>query len=236
MNVVSLLIGKANSSGYAGKNVMLINGIPSCEYGFKVAEALSVERRYVSTDCAEIAQIGSRYGFSHIVRPAALATPDALTEDALEHAYLEMIKDGPIDIVILLFANNPAISKELVKQGLEVLSANPDYDSAFSVSKFNMFSPTRARKIVDNEIHPFVDLDQFEDATSIRSSQGDVYFCDLSVQVIRARVFEDLDNGQLPFRWQGKKSFPLVNSFGFDIDEPWQKVAIEKWLKDNWED
>ena len=31
----------------------------------------------------------------------------------------------------------------------------------------------------------------------------------------------------------GKKSFPLKNSYGFDIDEEWQK-AIEVWLKQNW--
>ena len=29
----------------------------------------------------------------------------------------------------------------------------------------------------------------------------------------------------------GKKSFPLKNSYGFDIDEEWQKTAIEVWLK-----
>ena len=69
---------------------------------------------------------------------------------------------------------------------------------------------------------------------SIRNSQGDVYFCDLSVQVIRDRAFENMDKGMQPFQWMGKKSFPLLNTFGFDIDESWQKVAIELWLKQNW--
>ena len=117
---------------------------------------------------------------------------------------------------------------------LEILKEDESYDSAFSVCKYNMFSPTRARKIVDETIMPFVPLDIFPEVSSIRSSQGDVYFCDLSVQVIRARVFEDMWNGNLPFRWQGKKGYPLKNSYGFDIDEGWQKVAIEKWLKENW--
>lgn len=234
MVIASLLIGKEKSSGFPGKNLMEINGIPSCEYACKVSNELNIERQYVSTDSNGIANIGKNYGFKHIVRPQSLATKEALTEDALIHAYNEIIKDGEVDIIILMFANNPAISIDLIKEGINILKNDNTYDSAFSVCQYNMFSPTRARKIVNNEIEPFVDLRHFDEVSSIRSSQGDVYFCDLSVQVIRGRVFKNMWNGNLPFRWQGKKSYPLYNTYGFDIDEKWQKVAIEQWLKDNW--
>tara|TARA_B100002019_G_C21270971_1_gene602261 strand:+ start:278 stop:991 length:714 start_codon:yes stop_codon:yes gene_type:complete len=234
MKIISLLIGKANSSGFPGKNIMEINGMPSCEYACKISSELNVERSYVSTDCPHIARIASNYNFKHIVRPPELATTDALTEDALQHAYNEILKDGDFDLVVLMFANNPAISLNLVKEGIDSLIKDETYDSAFSVCKYNMFSPARARKIEENTIKPFIDLDLMENVSSIRSSQGDAYFCDLSVQVIRSRVFKEMDMGQLPFKWQGKKSMPLFNNYGFDIDEPWQKVAIEKWLKDNW--
>ena len=43
--------------------------------------------------------------------------------------------------------------------------------------------------------------------------------------------FEDMDNGQLPFKWQGKKSMAIETDFGFDIDTEWQYVVIEYWLK-----
>jgi len=56
----------------------------------------------------------------------------------------------------------------------------------------------------------------------------------LSVQVIRGTVFEKMNTGMQPFQWMGKKSYPLINDYGFDIDEEWQKVAIELWLKTNW--
>lgn len=234
MIIASLLIGKKNSSGFPGKNYMNINGRPSCEYACIISNAINIHRSYVSTDSTEIAKIAKKYGFRHISRPAHLATKDALTEDALKHAYNEIIKDGSVDIIILFFANNPAISLNLVSQGLEILSKDDSYDSAFSVCQYNMFSPIRARKIINNEIHPFANLEQFGEINSIRSSQGDVYFCDLSVQIIRSRIFENMDNQPLPFKWQGKKSYPLINNYGFDIDEKWQKVAIEQWLKDNW--
>ena len=54
-----------------------------------------------------------------------------------------------------------------------------------------MFSPTRARRIEGNEIKPFVDLKVFGEISSIRSSQGDVFFCDLSVQVIRVKYLQE---------------------------------------------
>ena len=38
--------------------------------------------------------------------------------------------------------------------------------------------------------------------------------------------------GNATFSVDGEKSYPLKNSYGFDIDEEWQKTAIEKlWLK-----
>ena len=133
-----------------------------------------------------------------------------------------------------MFANNPAISVSLIFEGIKKLNEDKTFDSAFSVSKYNMFSPARARKINDGKIESFIPLNLMDNVSSIRSSQGDVYFCDLSVQVIRSRVFENMKEGMQPFQWMGKKSFPLKNSFGFDIDEEWQKTAIEVWLKNNW--
>ena len=38
-------------------------------------------------------------------------------------------------IIVLLFANNPAISIDLVKQGIKKLTDDETYDLAFSVSK-----------------------------------------------------------------------------------------------------
>ena len=42
-----------------------------------------------------------------------------------------------------------------------------------------------------------------------------------------------MKEGMQPFQWMEEK-FSIKNSFGFDIDEEWQKTAIEVWLKNNW--
>ena len=149
--IFALLIGKKNSTGFPGKNVMDINGMPSCEYGLQVAKRMGIKNIFVSTDCPIISEISSKYSAHLIKRPSKLATPESLTEDVLVHAYQEILKlKKRPEIIVLLFANNPAISIDLISAGINKLSEDETYDSAFSVSKYNMFSPARARKI-DNE-------------------------------------------------------------------------------------
>ena len=233
--IIALLIGKANSKGMPGKNWVNINGMPSCEYGFISGKYdKRISGHFVSTDSEEIASIGETYNYQLIKRPAYLATSEALTEDALVHAHKEICSQLKYEIMVLLFANNPAINRNLLSQAITMLDENPAADSVFSVCKYNMFSPTRARKVSKGEIKPFIPLENFGEINSIRNSQGDVYFCDLSIQVIRSRVFDHIEEGQLPFKWQGKKSLAIYNNYGFDIDEEWQKISIENWIKKYW--
>lgn len=232
---IALVIGKKTSTGVPGKNVREIVGRPAAEYAFIAAKFAGLERIYVSTDSEEIAAIGKPYGATHIARPQELATPEALTEDALLHAYEYIKKDmqgTQIDTISLLFCNNPAINVDLLKEAIKFTSATDEYDSCFSVAKYDMFSPARARRLAEGgEIKPFVDLKHIENVSSIRSSQGSVYFCDLSIQVMKPVCFEDMANGQLPFKWQGKRSKAIESDFGFDIDTEWQYVVIEYWLR-----
>ena len=196
--------------------------------------AANLDHIFVSTDSEEIAEIGKKYKAIHIKRPKSLAMPDSLTEDALKHAAenINSFLGGSPSIVCLLFANNPAIDLKLINEGIQSLESDLSLDSAFSVCRYDMFSPVRARKISENGlINPFHDLDNYgKSVSSIRDSSGGVYFCDLSVQVMRWRCFIDMDKGMQPFQWMGKKSKALLNDFGFDVDSEWQFKVIEYWL------
>jgi len=233
---IALIIGKKNSKGVPGKNIQPILGRPSAEYAYIAAKYSNSEHIFVSTDSDEIANIGLPYGAIHLKRPDNLATSEALTEDALVYAYNQIIEylgeeATKIHTISLLFCNNPAVNVNLLIEGKEILKARDDLDSVFSVARYDMFSPTRARKLEDNIIESFVDNSIFGEVSSIRSSQGAVYFCDLSIQIMKPTCFENMDEGKLPFKWQGKKSFALETDFGFDIDTDWQYVVIEYWLK-----
>lgn len=232
---IGLVIGKKNSTGVPGKNLRPVLGRPAAEYAFIAGSRADIDRLYVSTDDEAIAAIGARYGAAHIVRPAELATPDALTEDALLHAWDHIRKDlGDTDIstITLLFCNNPAINVDLLNEAIHFVNASDEFDSCFSVAKYDMFSPARARRLEsDGEIRPFVDLSLMQNVSSIRDAQGSVYFCDLSIQVMKPVCFDRMDEGQLPFKWQGRRSKAVVTDFGFDIDSEWQFVVIEYWLR-----
>ena len=233
---IGLVIGKKNSVGVPGKNTKIILGRPTAEYAFIAGKYAKLNKIYVSTDSDEIAQIGNNYSAVHIPRPSDLATPESLTEDVLTHAYENIIKDinkDDIKTISLLFCNNPAINVNLLKDAIKFLEYDKDdYDSCFSVVKYDMFSPARARKINENgEMASFIDLKHISNVSSIRDSQGSVYFCDLSIQVMKPTCFENMNQGQLPFKWQGKKSKPIETDYGFDIDTEWQFVVIEHWLK-----
>lgn len=174
---IGLVIGKDHSTGIPGKNVKEIVGRPAAEYAFIAGKYAGCDKIYVSTDSQTIADIGRSYGAIHIVRPAELATPDALTEDALLHAYEFIKRDlgefAKIDTISLLFCNNPAINVDLLKEAIAFTANTTEFDSCFSVAKYDMFSVARARKLdQDGEMHPFVDLESLGNVTSIRDSQG----------------------------------------------------------------
>ncbi len=199
-----------------------------------------VDRVYVSTDSKRIKEIGLKYGASIIDRPPELCTPEALGEDAYVHGY-RVIRDAltaegrKIELMVLLFCNAPTITGELIDQGIKALRANPALDSAVTTSIYNMWSPLRARKLDDRGLlQPFVPFETFGDPATLncdRDSQGDVYFADMSVSIVRPRCLESIEEGLLPQKWMGQSIYPIRNWGGCDVDYEWQVPQVEFWLR-----
>lgn len=231
---IALVIGKKNSTGIKGKNLRSILGRPSVEYAFIAAKHSIIDKIFVSSDCPEIKKISKKYEATIIDRPKYLSMPESLTEDVLIHA-LKIIekKVKKIKTISLLMANNPAINVDLLNKAIKFLSKSRTNDSCFSVVKYNMFSPNRAKKVVNGNIVEFDrKLNKKKKVSSIRSSQGDVYFCDLSIQVMKPSVIKNIDKGQEPLKWLGKKPKAIYTDYGFDVDVEWQFKVVENWLKD----
>ena len=97
-----------------------------------------------------------------------------------------------------------------------------------------MFSPTRARRISDDgSLQPFIPFEHHPSSDSIncdRDSQGDVWFADVALSVIRPGNLDNLEKGLLPQKWMGKKILPIVNDAGLDIDFEWQLGQIDWWI------
>lgn len=229
--IPTIIIGRKGSR-MKDKNVRPVLGRPLALYPILAAKQSSeVTDVYLSTDCPKLEELGRREECQIIQRPPVLATNEALAEDAFKHAYETILKEGKApEFVVLLFANGATITPGKIDEGIRFLRANPLYDSAVTVSLYNMFSPLRARKIENDRVLPFVDPKLFANATCDRDSQGDTYFVDCSVFVIRPRCF-DYSKGEVPFRWIGKTVHPMFQEGGCDVDFEWQFPMVEFFLK-----
>ena len=240
--IAALLLGRKGSVGFPGKNLFPVLGRPLMEYPLLAAlRSKSVDKVFVSTDDERIMDIGKKHGAEIIIRPPELASKTALGEDAYVHGY-RTIKAGleegqSVEAMVLLFCNAATITSELIDEGVSALRENPDYDSAVSVSKYNMWSPLRARKIADDGLlHPFVPFETFGDPKTLncdRDSQGDVWFADMGVSIVRPHCLENINDGLLPQKWMGQKIYPLKQWGGLDVDYEWQMPLVEYWLREH---
>ncbi len=236
--IAALLIGRAGSVGFPGKNTTMVLGRPFMEYPLLAAlNTKEVERVYVSTDSPEIMDIARKNGAEVIVRPDYLCTKEAHGEDAFVHGFKyirdELHKD--VELMVLLHCNGPCVLPEQISEGIKVLRSNPEYDSAVTVSKYNMYSTVRARKIgEDGLLYPFIPFECYPNDMKIscdRDEQGDTWFADVCLSVVRPRCLEDLKYGILPQRWMGQKIYPIKQWGGIDVDYEWQMPLAIEWLK-----
>jgi hypothetical protein len=234
--IAALLIGRGGSRGVPGKNIMQILGRPLMVYPIMAArQARGVDRLYLSTDDADIARIGAAEGAVLIDRPAELASDTALVEDVVQHGYRAIVAaEGPIEALVLLFCNSATIPPGMIDRGIGHLRADPELDSAVSVSRYNEYSPVRAMRMDDatGRLSGYIDVNMIDNASCDRDSAGDCWFCDCSVWVLRPRCVDPL-SGPLPFRWTGRNVKGMAQTGGLDIDQPHGGAQTEWWLRDH---
>lgn len=233
---MGLLIGRGGSVGFPNKNVYPILKRPLMSYPLLAAlNSKLVDEIYVSTDSDKIENVGKEFGAKIIKRPAELATSQALVEDVFVHGYRH-VKDElkkNIEFIVILMCNAPMILPSTIDEGINVLRKNKEIDSAVTVSAYNMFTPTRARRIEeDGLLHPFIPFDKFKfKIDSNRQKKNSVYFHDCGVSVVRPSCLDNINEGLLPQKWMGKKIHPLVQEGGLDIDYSYEVPIAEGWLK-----
>ncbi len=240
--ITALLLGRKDSKGFPGKNTAPVLGKPMAWYPMKTAKSVpEIKQTYLSTDDPKLMSIAESLDIEIIKRPDYLANDKALGEQAYEHGYQEIskrLKQKP-ELIVLLFCNAVTINVKAIQEGIEILRKQPKFDSAVTVSRYNMWSPLRARKLIsDGSLQPFVPFETFGDPTFLncdRDSQGDVLFADMSCSVVRPHCLENLNEGLLPQKWMGKKIAPIYQEAGCDVDYEWQVPGVEWWIKKYWD-
>ncbi|MGA1870833.1 MAG: cytidylyltransferase domain-containing protein [bacterium] len=238
--IPALLLGRKGSVGFPGKNTRPVLGRPMAQYPMMAAkESKYIDTVYLSTDDENLMELARVNRVEIIKRPAFLCTKEALGHDAFIHGYQEIKKRNPeetIEMICLLFCNAPTLLSSHIDKGIEALRKDPDLDSAITVSQYNWYSPIRARKISPNGlVHPFIPFECYDKYVKAincdRDAQGDCYFADNCVSVVRPHCLENRDYGMLPQQWMGQKIFSIKNWGGLDVDKEFQLGQVDFWLR-----
>lgn len=237
--VGAIILGRKGSTGFPGKNLHPVLGRPMAYYAIQTAaDVVGQDHVFLSTDDEDLKSLARGMGVNVIHRPPGLCTKDALGEDAFVHAYDYLVgaawKSGmEVSEAILMFCNAPTVTPRAIHAGIFALREHPEYDSAVTVSRYNMWSPARARSIgEDGMLHPFLP-EALAGANCDRDSSGDVWFADMGASIVRPRCLENIAGGLPPQRWMGRKIYPIKQEGGLDVDYPWQIPMAEHWLREH---
>ncbi len=234
-NAVAVVFGRKNSRGLPEKNVRPILGRPLTAYAFLAAShAKTVSRIYASTDSEEIARVGETFGARWLPRPPELANDRALLEDAIAAAFRQVCQreSSVPEYVAVLLSNAATIPPGAIDEGVERLRRDPQLDSVATVTRWNQYTPVRARIIgPDGLLGNYLPDAQVTQATCDRNTTGDIFFVDASMAVVRPRALERIHEGLPPFRWLGRKIWPIAQQGGLDVDDEEGMMLTEFWLR-----
>ena len=240
--IAALLLGRKGSKGFPGRNTTQVLGRPLAWYPMRTAKATEdIDCVYLSTDDPKLMDIAVELRVEIIEPPEHLSHDEALGEHAYVHGYQEICRREKLtpELLVLLFCNAATVSAAAIRQGIVTLRENPEFDSAVTVSCYNMWSPLRARKqMPDGSLQPFVPFETFGDPATLncdRDSQGEVLFADMGCSVVRAHCLDNLGEGLLPQKWMGKRIAPIHQEVGCDVDYEWQIPVVEWWLRKYWD-
>lgn len=201
-------------------------GRPLSAYPIMAAKSTPmIARIYVVTRSGPVKGVALQYGGIVIDPPQGEAhSAETLLRHGAAQIERELKEEGAsLELLVVLLANAPALTRDLLEEGITALQERPQLDSAVSVSPYNRWNPFFARKEgPDGLLVPYVPAQ-----SDIR---GDVWFPDWGVTIIRPASLEKA-GGPPPTPWLGRSVHPLKQWGGGPVDYHWQVPSMEYWLK-----
>jgi CMP-N,N'-diacetyllegionaminic acid synthase len=154
--VIAVVPARGGSKSIPGKNIKPLLGKPLLAWSIDVARQVTeIDRVIVSTDDPTIASVGEAFGAEIYLRPAHLATDEALVIDALKDLLhrLELEGEKP-EWVVLLEPTCPLRTEEDVLRCLELVSQG-NYDSVATFKDADL-NPHRAWRLTDGVPEVFI--------------------------------------------------------------------------------
>lgn len=116
--VITIIPARGGSKGVPRKNIKLLNGKPLIAYTIEAAlHSGVVDRVFISTDDAEIAEVAKKFGAEVIDRPKELAGDKITLEPVIKQAleFLEINENYVPDFVSCIQPTSPLLKPETVK-------------------------------------------------------------------------------------------------------------------------
>jgi len=147
-DILCIIPARGGSKGIAGKNLMLIHGMPLVEHSITHAldAGLKPDQVVVSSDSDDILDIARRNDVWALRRPDEISGDDSSTEEALLNALIH--HNG--EHILLLQVTSPIRFKGTLNRFIDFY-LDGSYDSALTTTKFYDFFWREAENGIDYE-------------------------------------------------------------------------------------
>lgn len=204
MKTIAIIPARAGSKRLAGKNKLLLGGIPLIVHSIRYAKQNIniINEIYVTTDDKEIERISVAEGVKVITRPDHLSSDDSTTVSALKHVITTIDKN--VENVILLQPTNPLRPKNLLHEAINKFKEG-NYESLMAVSRnYQKFGKIKNEKFIPFN---YVMGQRSQDLEPLYFENGLLYISKASL-ILNEKIMSQ-------------------NNFPFIVDHPFAKVDID---------
>ena len=124
MNIVAIIPAREGSKRLKHKNIYPIKGKPLIEYTIDAAlrsTYINKSNLYISTDFDKVKDLGAKRELKVISRPEHLSGDTVWTQDVINHVDDCINKLEDEDIIIILQANSPQMTSDVIDKCVEML-------------------------------------------------------------------------------------------------------------------
>jgi CMP-N-acetylneuraminic acid synthetase len=214
--ILAIIPARSGSKGLADKNIRLFNGKPLLAHSINHAtQSKTIDRVIVSTDSVQYAEIAVAFGAeTPFLRPAELATDDALDIDVFKHAlsFLYESEGYRPDVCVHLRPTHPIRNPKMIDEMIQLLSEHPDWDSVRSVCPARITPYKMWRIDADSTLLPVASCEIHEAYNAPRQKLPATYLQNACIDVVRSDVILDKHS------MTGHRVGGYVQNVDFDID------------------
>ena len=234
MNILITICARGGSKGIPGKNIKVIAGKPLIAYTIELTNKLKTvwgAKVALSTDSFEIKSVAQDHGLcSNYVRPDNLSIDSAGKIDTIKDLllYEESLIDHKYDFILDLDVTSPLRTFEDVSKALQLILANSNAKSLFSV---NQAARNPYFNMVEESNNGFYSLIKKNADGSVvtRQSAPKVYDLNASFYWYRRSFFETEEKSAIT----DKSLIYEMNHICFDLDHPLDFLFMEYLLSND---